>query len=115
MKIKPEEIQSVSVLGNLINKRITPSSENYIEKVSKLLELRHGGAAELKSISNEPCLSLSLECGNTSTIIMQFYNTASESEYNLKCTYKNGFSNKTVSFEYKLSLWTYNKIKEIML
>lgn len=82
--------------------------------LQKLLELRHGGAA-ITPNAGEPELSFILITGDTSEIEIKIFPTASESEYNVELKYKTGQNSKTFECALKISLWTYNKIKNIML
>lgn len=82
--------------------------------LEKLLDLRHGGAA-VTPIEGAPELCFTLITGDTSEVELTFYKTASESEFNVDVNYKLGLSGKKYSCSLKISLWTYNKIKNIML
>lgn len=88
--------------------------------LSKLFELRHGGIAESTLQTLEPELSFTIQMGDKSTIsleISQIINTSDSvaNEYAVKTTFDSPRLSKTFSYQTKISLWTYNKIKEIML
>lgn len=89
---------------------ITTKADGFADKVSKLIELRHGGKTEYKSIGS-PELTLTLEKGDKSEITIRIFATENQSEYNVETIH----SETGIKVNTKISLWTYNKIKEIML
>ena len=89
---------------------ITTKADGFADKVSKLIELRHGGKTEYKSIGS-PELTLTLEKGDKSEITISIFATENQSEYNVETIH----SETRIKVNTKISLWTYNKIKEIML
>lgn len=89
---------------------ITTKADGFADKVSKLIELRHGGKTEYKSIGS-PELTLTLEKGDKSEITISIFATENQSEYNVETIH----SETGIKVNTKISLWTYNKIKEIML
>ena len=86
---------------------------------TKLFELRHGGIAESGLQTLEPELSFTIQMGDKSTISLEISQiiTASDSasEYAVKTTFDSQRISKTFTYTTKISQWTYNKIKEIML
>ena len=88
---------------------ITTKTDGFADKVSKFIELRHGGKTEYKSIGS-PELTITLEKGDKSEITVSIFATENQSEYNIETTY----SETEIKVNTKISLWTYNKIKEIM-
>ena len=86
---------------------------------TKLFELRHGGIAESTLQTLEPELSFTIQMGDKSTISFEISQiiTSSDSaaEYAVKTTFDSPRLSKNFSYTTKISLWTYNKIKEIML
>ncbi|MBO4858193.1 MAG: DUF4340 domain-containing protein [Treponema sp.] len=89
---------------------ITTKADGFVDKVSKLIDLRHGGKTEYKSIGS-PELTLTLEKGDKSEITISIFATENQSEYNVETIH----SETGIKVNTKISLWTYNKIKEIML
>ena len=89
---------------------ITTKTDGFADKVSKFIELRHGGKTEYKSIGS-PELTITLEKGDKNEITVSIFATENQSEYNIETTY----SETGIKVNTKISLWTYNKIKEIML
>ena len=87
---------------------------------SKLLELRHGGFPSAYSYKKEmfenSLMSIKLELGNKNNIELSIAQSENnnEQEFNVKTSY---FADgKEIYRSYsKISGWTYNKIKEIML
>lgn len=111
---KTENVQQISVKNQTRNFTITAESENFNETVGALFELRHGGASVLPD-NGEVQLSLHLIYGDTSEVFMTIYATNMEGEYNLHTVYKKGYNNYQYECKTKISLWTYNRIKEIIL
>lgn len=98
-------------------------SENWKENASKLLDLRHGGFSESdrnsQNINNESMI-LSLELGNKNSIKMTIspddaLTSENARQYQVSTEYYLNSSNQFFTCNSKISLWTYNKIKEIML
>ena len=87
--------------------------------LKKLLELRHGGIAESGLQMLEPELSFTIQMGDKSTINLEISeiltNADSAKEYAVKTTFDSPRLSKSFTYTTKISLWTYNKIKEIML
>ena len=85
---------------------------------TKLFELRHGGICETL-IDSTPELSFTIQMGDKSTIsleISEILNSSdSAKEYAVKTTFDSPRLSQTFTYTTKISLWTYNKIKEIML
>lgn len=113
-------IQRIIIDCGNIHKVLTPSADNYNDKVSSLLEMRHGGIVSEKTykyIKNhiilEPELKIKFEKGNKSEVLLSFFRTEEEisNEIIVKCEYPD----KKSSFYYRISQWTYNRYKEIIL
>ena len=92
------------------------------EAANKLLELRHGGFAsqeEIQAISDNTTKlenQLHLQMGDKSTIQLMIYNSIlTDNEYIVKTTFISDRTGQSFSYYSKISLWTYNKIKEITL
>ena len=116
-KLSYRDIQRIKVDFEAKTSILTTKTEDFAEKTSKLLDLRHGGQIEYESLS-APQMTITLEKGDTSQIIISIYQTEKDSEYNVEIEHNGGFgSDKTgeIIVRTKISLWTYNKIKEIML
>ena len=86
---------------------------------TKLFELRHGGIAESTLQTLEPELFFTIQMGDKSTISLEISEIVTDSdsatEYAVTTTFDSPRLSKTFSYTTKISLWTYNKIKEIML
>ena len=87
--------------------------------LSKLFELRHGGIAESGLQILEPELSFTIQMGDKSTISLEISQIVTDSdsatEYAVKTTFDSPRLSQSFTYTTKISLWTYNKIKEIML
>ena len=83
----------------------------------KLFELRHGGIAD--ALIDLPVdLSFTIQMGDKSTITLDIYEYPADDsvqEYVVSTTFDSFRLGKSFSYNTKISLWTYNKIKEIML
>lgn len=122
INISTDTIQSIEIhdlAGKFLKHK--PSDDDYKDTVFALMELRNGGVLSdvdeqnLSSDFDRLSLSLKIECGDTSEIFINIYKTDYESEYVIKTEYKSAFDkNDNVIYE-KISSWTYNRIKEIML
>ena len=108
-----DEINSKTIYENSKFSK-SNSDENWYESVNKLLDLRHGGQIIYDEFENLE-LSLKIELGNKNSILLEFYRTENESEINLKAVYFENLKNQKYETAVKISSWTYNKIKEIML
>ena len=84
---------------------------------TKLFELRHGGIAD--ALIDVPAeLSFTIQMGDKSTITLDVYEYPADSsveEYVVTTKFDSPRLGKSFSYNTKISLWTYNKIKEIML
>ncbi len=114
------EVQTVTFYDyiNKKNYKLENSKDQDKEKINKLLELRHGGFAQIKqdldSLNKEA--GLSFEMGDKSNIYMELYlHPAEENEYIVNVTFNSERLSKSFSYTSQISLWTYNKIKEMML
>ena len=87
-----------------------------IDDIQKLLDLRKGGipGQNITLAPEQLDFQIWLEIGNKSQIEMQIYKTDDESQFVIKTIYINSDKSKTEYNSY-ISLWTYNKIKEITL
>ena len=85
--------------------------------LAKLFELRHGGIAD--ALIDVPAeLSFTIQMGDKSTITLDIYEYPADEavqEYVVSTTFDSPRLGKSYSYNTKISLWTYNKIKEIML
>lgn len=106
-KIKPEDIVQQ-----------TPK----ITDLQKFLELRHGGFPSHYQSSDNPDTAIIMELGNKKRIVLNIFKTDSQQEYIVKVQYfsatrEGSLSNDNAFYtsHYKISYWTYNKIKEITL
>lgn len=100
--LKPEDVQII---------RGTTRNDYDVEK---FLELRHGGTA-ISANNGGEIQSLLFECGDTSEITVKIYKSFNENEYNVNVKYDLENPVQKIDFTVKISSWTYNKIKEIML
>ena len=131
-KIDSDMIMKIKI--NYDNKEIIKDSqsENWKTNCSKLLDLRHGGFKELNKNGNtgtgtdsdfeknQAEMILSLELGNKNSIkitISPDENSSSENtgQYQVQAQYYLNKNNQIFTCNSQISLWTYNKIKEIML
>ena len=116
-KLSYRDIQRIKVDFEGKTSILTTKTEDFAEKTSKLLDLRHGGLIEYES-SSSPQMTITLEKGDTSHIMLRIYQTAKDSEYNVEVVHSGGIGSEkagSITVQTKISLWTYNKIKEIML
>ena len=116
-KLSYKDIQRVKVDFEGKTSILTTKTQDFAEKTSKLLDLRHGGLVEYPSLG-EPQMTLTLEKGDTGLIIINIYKSQKDSEYNVEIEHTDGISSgkaAPITVQTKISLWTYNKIKEIML
>lgn len=87
----------------------------------KLLDLRHGGFPTASKFSStmfeNPEMAIKLELGNKNTIKINIVHVegGDEQEYNVAVEYINSDTGNNYQSYSKISTWTYNKIKEIML
>ncbi|MCR4954638.1 MAG: hypothetical protein K6A43_11265 [Treponema sp.] len=125
-----KDVQSVSVSYGNQKKTHNSSSENFYDICTKFLDLRHGGifyeenaegassdelnvSSNAHSTSDEP-LFINLEFGNKSSAEF-LIEQKGEGVYKVHCVYKFDRKKSQISYNVKISSWTYNKIKEIML
>ena len=118
--IKANDIQR-AVVKYTENNETTTKIIDGKEFNSKLLELRHGGFPTSYYFNfemfNNPLLEIKLEMGNRNNILLKIVQSAKndEQEYFVEVTYENNKENTNYTSYSKISGWTYNKIKEIML
>lgn len=110
--ISYKDIQRIKVIYDNKTKVLQSDEDSWCDSVSKLLDLRHGGKIKYKN-QDKPEMQIILEKGDKIEILINIFKTDDKSEYNLETIYK--LNEKQVKTESKISLWTYNKIKEIML
>lgn len=108
IKIEAEEKKSI----------LDSSSPDFYDVCSRFMEFRHGGpfSAE-KSTENsdeKSDLKLTFSLGNKAQAEFSFYQLE-EGLVKVFCKYNFERSASSVSYDLKISSWTYNKIKEIML
>lgn len=115
--ISQEDIQVIKLTFENDSKILKSSDSGFIDISSKLLELRHGGIGKVNDIQNSnPNMELLLQLGTKSEIKLSFYECESiEREFVVKTQYTDSLNNTSNTFYTKISLWTYNKIKEIIL
>ena len=113
------DIQSASVYDYVQSRgaALTTETQDWTTKISKLLELRHGGFVQkLQPDSQSNLLTkIHLETGNMAQIQIEIFAADSEEEYITKTTFISELTGQTFTYYTAISLWTYNKIKEIML
>ncbi|MCR5188363.1 MAG: DUF4340 domain-containing protein [Treponema sp.] len=115
-------IISQEVLGKLTAKDIQSCKTLYqnkyskIDDIQKLLDLRKGGIPAQKPdlTSESPDFEISLEIGNKSQIQLKIFKTKDQAQFLIKVTYINP-DKSSLDYFANISLWTYNKIKEITL
>lgn len=117
-RISFSDVQSITVSEGLSSKVTVKTSENdseFLTKVDKLLQLRHGGMNELSTLDSD--LNAVIELGNKNTVELNFVQLSDDSgDYEVSVTYTNNLNNqKPVTYYSRISYWTYNKIKEIIL
>ncbi|MCR4579692.1 MAG: DUF4340 domain-containing protein [Treponema sp.] len=109
-KLKADDIQRILVYEN---GKVT-SSKNSTE--ARLLDLRHGGlpyAWEVTdSINKNAEMELRLELGNRSLIKLEFFASDTEEQ---SFILRQSIDSTDKIFYSKISRWTYNKIREIIL
>lgn len=115
-----EDIQKITSTYQNNKSVLTQNSDDFVSKTAKLLELRHGGIGDSsnfnRDFSTEDSLIIQIELGNKSSINMCILeSTMREKEYDIKIEYKDERMGVSNLFYSKCSLWTYNKIKEIIL
>lgn len=115
--ISPEDFQGIKINYQNEDKMYDTKYKDFLDISAKLLELRHGGIGKQDDIENASAeMQLFIQLGNKSNIIMTFYACESvEREYVVKVQYIDELKNSNNTFYSKISLWTYNKIKEIIL
>lgn len=125
-KIDSDMIMKIKI--NYDNNEIIKDSqsENWKTNCSKLLDLRHGGFQELNKNGNTETgtdsdfeknqaeMILSLELGNKNNIKITI-SPENAGQYQVQAQYYLNASNQIFTCNSQISLWTYNKIKEIML
>jgi hypothetical protein len=119
------QVQSAALYDFKTNKSITLNSSNEEQKksIQKLFDLRHGGFVQeagaleqLQALSQTKALSVELEMGDKSKIILElFEHPAIENEYIVYTTFNSERTKKSFTYKTQISAWTYNKISEMML
>jgi hypothetical protein len=111
---KSSEIQSISVINQKNNQKITlnSKSEDFAEISSQFFELRKGGFYE-EDNATQQILELSVEMGNKSECKIQVFETENESQY---LVYENYLTKDGQNFDYKtkISGWTLQKINSLL-
>lgn len=89
-----------------------------LENLDKLFELRHGGIGQFPE-NQAPEFTFEIQMGDKSTITLEispiYSPEESAPEYAVRTTFDSTRLGKNFTYTTKISLWTYNKIKEIML
>lgn len=117
-KISSSDIQRIVFTEpeTLITRTLFSSTENknsFDEIKQQLLDLRHGGKLSKNvEISLNAESLLKIELGNKKDIILEFYPIINTKEYAYLVKI---FYDEYTLYNYKISQWTYNKIKEMML
>lgn len=118
---KTGDIQSISAYDyeTQTGNALTSDSENWQDITSKLEDLRHGGFA---TNAEQICRSYNaktivhLETGNLSKITLEIFESpVAENEFIVKTGFDSELNQKSFSYYTAISLWTYNKIKEMIL
>lgn len=86
---------------------------------ARLLELRHGGlpdALDIRFVSDglAASMTMTLEFGDKSSVMMEFFPLESGAGYAVRQIYESGAGRKN-QFWAKISAWTYSRIREITL
>lgn len=114
-KIKASDIQKSYVIFD--------DSLHTFSDLQKLLDLRHGGfISNSKTEQNEQIneekmeskMQIFLELGNKNQIILNLQQSSENSFVMVESVYENAAGEKSI-YNSQISLWTYNKIKEITL
>lgn len=116
-KISDSDVDSVITTYNNQTKIIKSATSGFKTSVSKLLELRNGGPFYSEKKSENVLIKIQLNLGNKDTVEITVFasDESSEQEFLVKSEYYDESENKKYSYDEKISFWTYNKIKEIML
>ena len=85
------------------------------DRISKLLELRHGGICNESDIEINNAIKTKIELGNKAFIIIDIGKLADDEGYKVECSYYSDRNKLIYKSSEKISAWTYNKIKEIIL
>ncbi|MCK9168961.1 MAG: DUF4340 domain-containing protein [Treponema sp.] len=103
-----EDIQSIRINGMIYNQK----TDDFEEKCTKLLELRHGEIASIPNDGKKVYL-IEVESGDGLYICIQVYKTA-EGKI-LLYTFKNTLDGKKYDYNYavKISNWTFEKIEKL--
>ncbi len=117
-KITAQDIQRTQVQSKNTQPHVSTISD-----VQKLLDLRHGGIPDIQDLvflqpeyAQIPEMVITLELGNKNEIELQVYKSASDNEFIVLTNYKTDKAEAPFfTSSAKISNWTYNKIKEIML
>ena len=117
--IKAENIQSISVFYDGKKYLKDSSSQDFLSNCQKLLELRHGGSyiEDEESVNQDfeaEKLEFILYFGNKTSASFTI-TQVSESSFKVACHYDFERTSSFIDYQLKISLWTYNKIKEIIL
>lgn len=110
-----DDVQSIKIVSKNQQSILSKSNtKDFYDKVSSFLSLRHGGLAQ-NAASNQYDLSLSFEFGNKRNVTLYFFESVEPGQYIIVSEYFIEIIGKKYYFTSKISGWTYNKIKEIML
>lgn len=106
--IKADDIQRIIADG----RTYTNNDSFYMEYVSKLLELRHGGINSNDFFTTDDSIyKLKLELGNKNNIDISVYKTSREGNYLIEISYFNSSKNESSVYYESISEWTYSKLK----
>lgn len=110
--VSEQDIQTLTINSDGKNYIKTPVNDSdFYTKMNKLLNLRHGGLADFDFAFN-PEFSTKIEFGNKKWVTIQIAPSENDEDYIVKSDYYIENSNKKYTFYSKISLWTYNNIKE---
>lgn len=111
-----KDIQKCTVIHNKEQTILSnTNTKDFYTKMNKILQLRHG-CFPLEKYTFESEFALLIEFGNKKWAQIQISkNYDAQNDYTLLITYFDELNQKKYEFTSKISLWTYNKIKEITL
>lgn len=110
--VTENDIQTVEVTATNGKTIKSPANDSeFYTKMNKLLNLRHGGLGSAESDFN-PEYSFKIEFGNKEWATIQIALDPKDNDYNVRTEYFIETINKKYVFYSKISLWTYNSIKE---
>ena len=111
-RLSSENVQRVIFNQNGESKKISDNSKLF----STLLELRHGGIGQRNEINEKNrLLTVKIEAGDKTEVLLEFFPSISnENNFIIRTTYSLDLK-RNYLFYTKISIMTYNNIKEMML